>query len=62
MSVQELFDLDRVCRTVHHDLALLIHDSEDVLDVNLEVHGEQLVDLIQNEEVAGFQVGNLLAG
>lgn len=61
MGVQELLDLHWICCTEHHDLALLIHDSKDVFNVNLEVHGEQLVYLIQNEEVAGFQVGYLLA-
>lgn len=62
MGVQELLDLHWICCTEHHNLALLIHDAKDVLDVHLEVHGEQLVYLIQNEEVAAFQVGYFLAG
>ena len=49
VSVQEFLNLHGVCCTIHHDLTLIVHHSQDVFDVHLEVHREQLVNLVKNE-------------
>ena len=49
MRVQKLLDLHRVRRTVHHDLAIRFHDLKNILDVDLEVHGKELVHFIEHE-------------
>ena len=52
MSVQEVLYLNWICCRVHHNLSVWGHHLQDILDVNLEIHGKQLVDFIQHKEIA----------
>jgi hypothetical protein len=58
----ESVNLDRVSRRVHHDLAIRAHQLNDVLNRLFEIRGQQLVDFIEHQHCASFEVCHVFFG
>jgi hypothetical protein len=58
--ISEVFNCDWECGGVHHDLTLFGQDVANFFNDGLEVHGQQLICLIENKDFASGEVSNLL--